>query len=230
MSNRRRSWGRRSTAAPREWPVVLREDRWDGPPHGTVVLRPLRGADEVDWYRLRSANLGWLSPWEASDPATDPGSAATSIVVRSSFGGYVRDLSRAGREGRSVALGIQLDGELVGQIILSGITYGSLRAGTVGYWVSEHVAGRGVVPTAVAMLVDHAFDALALHRVEICIRPENAASLRVVDKLGLREEGLRPRFLHIAGTWRDHRVFAVTPEEVPGPGGLLGRWQRITSM
>ena len=60
-----------------------------------------------------------------------------------------------------------------------------------------------------------------LHRIEIAIRPENSNSLRVVEKLGLREVGYAPKFLHIDGAWRDHRIYAVTREECPG--GLLGR-------
>jgi ribosomal-protein-alanine N-acetyltransferase len=58
--------------------------------------------------------------------------------------------------------------------------------------------------------------------MEINIRPENGPSLRVVEKLGFRDEGLRPRYLHINGDWADHRSFALTAEEVPG--GLLNRW------
>ncbi len=54
------------------------------------------------------------------------------------------------------------------------------------------------------------------------IRPENTASLRVVEKLGFRDEGLRLRYLHIDGAWRDHRTFALTRDEVPD--GLLRRW------
>jgi len=89
--------------------------------------------------------------------------------------------------------------------------------------VSEHVAGRGVIPTSVAMATDYCFAVLGLHRIEINIRPENGPSLRVVEKLGLRDEGVRERFLHIQGAWRDHRTFAITSEEVPD--GLLARWQ-----
>jgi ribosomal-protein-alanine N-acetyltransferase len=81
------------------------------------------------------------------------------------------------------------------------------------------------MPTAVAMAIDHCFTVAGLHRIEINVRPENLASLRVVEKLGLRDEGLRLRYLHIARAWRDHRSYAVTTEEV-GPGGLLGRWHR----
>ncbi len=56
------------------------------------------------------------------------------------------------------------------------------------------------------------------------MRPDNAASLRVVRKLGFREEGLHPRFLYIDGAWRDHLGFALTAEDVPE--GVLTRWLR----
>jgi ribosomal-protein-alanine N-acetyltransferase len=73
----------------------------------------------------------------------------------------------------------------------------------------------------VALTIDYLFDVGQLHRVEIDIRPENTPSLRVVEKLGLREEGLKKRFIHIDGDWRDHRIFAITREE--SPGSLLNR-------
>ena len=53
-----------------------------------------------------------------------------------------------------------------------------------------------------------------LHRLEVAIRPENAKSLRVVQKLGLRYEGDRPAYLHVDGAWRDHVMFALTAEEI----------------
>jgi ribosomal-protein-alanine N-acetyltransferase len=64
---------------------------------------------------------------------------------------------------------------------------------------------------------------LGLHRVEVNIRPENSASLRVVEKLGFREEGLRRHYLHIDGAWHDHRSFAMTTEDL-GPSSLVERW------
>jgi ribosomal-protein-alanine N-acetyltransferase len=78
------------------------------------------------------------------------------------------------------------------------------------------------MPTALALVVDHCFGVARLHRVEANIRPENAASRRVVEKLGFRLEGTRERYIHIAGAWRDHLSYALTVEEVPG--GLLRRW------
>ena len=85
------------------------------------------------------------------------------------------------------------------------------------------MAGRGITPTAVALATDYCFRAMRLHRMEICIRPENGPSLRVVEKLGFRYEGLRRRFIHIDGDWRDHFSFALVAEEVPE--GVLRRWR-----
>ncbi|GAB3164042.1 GNAT family protein [Myceligenerans halotolerans] len=197
------------------WPVTLREDT----PGGVVVLRPLRRRDGRVWSRLRADNAAWLERWEATSPLT--GDNRTTVA---SFHEYVRTLSHQARAGTLLPFGMELDGELVGQLTVASITYGSLCSASIGYWVSEHVAGRGVTPTGVAMATDYCWFVLGLHRIEINIRPENVPSLRVVEKLGFRDEGVRERFLHIQGGWRDHRTFALTAEEVPG--GLLARWQQ----
>lgn len=192
---------------PRGWPVELA----DGP----VRLRPLHRNDEAAWMRLRTSNAAWLEPWDATSPEPVAGRRPT-------FGQFVRTLDKQARSGTSLPLAIDHVGELVGQLTVSGITYGSLYSASIGYWVSRHVAGLGITPIAVALATDHCFRGLGLHRVEINIRPENRPSLRVVEKLGFRDEGLRERYLHIQGAWCDHRTFALTTEDVPG--GLVARW------
>ena len=194
----------------RGWPVALTD--------GDVRLRPLRRSDEAAWMRLRAVNAAWLQPWDATSPEPVTGRRPT-------FGQFVRSLDKQARSGTSLPFAIDLGGELVGQLTVSGITYGSLYSASIGYWVSQHVAGRGVTPTSVALATDHCFTALGLHRVEVNIRPENRPSLRVVEKLGFRDEGLRERYLHIQGEWCDHRTFALTTEDVPR--GLLARWHAV---
>ena len=105
---------------------------------------------------------------------------------------------------------------------VSGITLGSACWAQVGYWIDPAWAGRGIIPTAVAMACDYCFDVLKLHRMEIAIRPENTNSLAVVRKLGFRYEGRRERYMHVDGAWRDHDVFVLTAEEAPG--GVLARF------
>lgn len=137
--------------------------------------------------------------------------------------GSIRSLLAGARAGTGLPFIIETDGRLAGQLNVSGMTYGSLASATIGYWVGAGFAGRGLTPTAVALATDHVFFTVGLHRMEICIRPENAPSLRVVEKLGFRYEGLRRRYIHINGDWRDHFCFGLTVEEVPQ--GVLQRWK-----
>jgi ribosomal-protein-alanine N-acetyltransferase len=133
----------------------------------------------------------------------------------------LRSMRRDARAGRSLPFAVLHSGSLVGQITVANVVRGAFQSASVGYWVDRAVAGRGVIPTALALVVDHCFTSVGLHRIEANVRPENGPSLRVVRKLGFREEGLHPRFLFIDGAWRDHLCFALTAEEVPE--GLLNR-------
>src|SRR5690606_7196105 len=132
------------------------------------------------------------------------------------FGRLVRTLRQQARDGRSMPFAICYQGEMVGQLTVAGITWGSARWAQIGYWIAESYAGRGLTTLAVAMTVDHCFGPVGLHRIEIAIRPENAASLRVVEKLGFSQIGLSRGYLHIDGDWRDHLLFAMTVEEAGG--------------
>ena len=192
--------------------------------HGPVAIRLIRQRDARVLQNELLSNRDWLRPWEATVPPPAPGGPPTH---RPTYRQMVRHLRAEANAGRMLPFVIEYQGRLVGQLTVAGITWGSMCSGHVGYWVDEAVAGRGVMPTAVALIVDHCFRTVGLHRVEVCIRPENVPSRRVVEKLGFREEGLRPRYLHIDGAWRDHLVFALTAEEVPE--GLLKRWHRTRS-
>ncbi|MGQ0632102.1 MAG: GNAT family N-acetyltransferase [Sporichthyaceae bacterium] len=196
-------------AANRRWPLSLS----DGP----VGLRPLRVRDGSEWARLRRTNITWLAPWEATRPV--------DVNPDMSFAHMVRRLRAEARLGRTLPFALTYHDRFVGQLTVGGITWGSLCAGHIGYWIDREYAGRGIMPTAVALATDHALRELGLHRIEICIRPENINSRRVVEKLGFREEGLRPAYLHIDGEWRDHLVYALTADEVGT--GVLAHWHQL---
>ncbi|WP_373292754.1 GNAT family N-acetyltransferase [Mangrovihabitans endophyticus] len=201
------------------WPVVLA----DGP----VVLRPYRRGDAGSWSEVRIANQQWLTPWESAPP----GPWAEMNSARAYLYAY-RDMRRAARRGESMPFAVCLrtdDGRenLVGHINLGNIVRRAFSSAYAGYWIDSRVAGRGIMPTALALAVDHAFGPGGLHRVEVNIRPENRPSRRVVEKLGFREEAYHPRYMHIDGAWRDHLGYAMTSEEVAAEGGLLARWRRL---
>jgi len=184
--------------------------------YGRVGLRPLAPGDAHAWEEIRRRNADWLRPWEATVPPGDTTAPRT-------FRALVRDLRRQARKGRALPFAVTVDGALAGQVTVTNIIGGSARWAQVGYWVDRRQAGKGVIPTAVAMAVDYCLDELQLHRVEVAIRPENTASLRVVEKLAFTEVGYAKGYLHIDGAWRDHRLFALTDEECRG--GLLRRLQ-----
>lgn len=190
------------------WPLQLSR-----PP---VTLRPWRVSDRRAWDDLRRRNASWTGPWDSTRP---PDSIESPVT----FAGMVRQFNRRARQGTMLPFAVAYlpAGEsrpvLAGQLTISGITYGSASWAQAGYWIDQRWAGRGIIPLALAMAADHCFFTLRLHRLEVAIRPENERSLRVVEKLGFRHEGRRPRYMHVDGDWRDHEMFALHVEEV-GPG------------
>jgi [ribosomal protein S5]-alanine N-acetyltransferase len=181
------------------------------------VLRPITQRDREDWRRVRARNLAWLGRWDATAPSK-------SQAQPRSFGSMVRSMRSEARAGRQLPFVVEYDGRFVGQLTVSNVVRGSAQYASVGYWIDEGYAGRGIITRAVAMAIDHCFRVVGLHRIEIAIRPENTSSLRVVEKLGIKEIGYAPRYLHIDGDWRDHKLFAITREEAP-----LGLVHRLDS-
>ncbi len=173
-------------------------------------------SDGRAWKDVRARNADWLRPWEATVPPGDRTAPKT-------FRGLVRDLHRQARDSRCLPFALTVDDAFAGQVTVTNVVGGSARWGQVGYWIDSRHAGHGYVPTAVAMAVDYCLFQMGLHRIEVAIRPENTASLRVVEKLGFTEFGYAERYLHIDGEWRDHRLFSIDVKECPG--GLLRRWK-----
>ncbi|WP_283135368.1 GNAT family N-acetyltransferase [Rhizohabitans arisaemae] len=195
----------------RGWPATLTE--------GPVEIRPLRMWDVRAWRDVRLRNVAWLRPWEPTSPETP--------LFRTGLGPYVSmvgALRKEGRQGTALPWVVTYEGAFAGQLTVGGILWGAARSAQVGYWIDGALAGRGIIPTALAMAVDHCFLRVGLHRLEANIRPENLASRRVVEKLGFREEGIRRRQLHIDGAWRDHICYAITVEDCPQ--GVLADWRR----
>ncbi len=190
------------------WPVVIA--------HGPVRLRPLRLRDAGEWRMTRLLNRDWLEPWEATTPGVTPSDGGRG------YGDAVRALRRDARLGLCFPFALLVGEQFAGQVTVGAIARGSANSAYLGYWIARELAGRGIMPTALAMVIDHCFGDAGLHRVEANIRPENAASRRVVEKLGFRLEGTRARYIHIAGAWCDHLSYALTVEDVPG--GVLPRW------
>ncbi|MGH8998666.1 MAG: GNAT family N-acetyltransferase [Acidimicrobiia bacterium] len=175
-----------------------------------VTLRSLEPADGDAWREIRVRNRDWLEPWE---PLPEPGSPDL-IRDPSAFRSRCASAARQRHLDAAHPLGIFLhDGTLIGEMNLSGIQRGPFQSAHVGYWVDQLHAGQGLVPEALVLMLGFAFESVGLRRVEVAVVPRNSASRRVVEKLGLREEGVSRDFLQIRGTWEDHVRFGITATE-----------------
>jgi ribosomal-protein-alanine N-acetyltransferase len=115
--------------------------------------------------------------------------------------------------GSLYAFGIFVDGSFAGEVNLTNVVRGAFQSATVGYWIDQARAGNSYMSEAVAVVAQYAFEELHLHRLEICIIPRNSNSRRVMEKLGIREEGTAQRYLEIDGVWEDHVRYGITTEE-----------------
>jgi [ribosomal protein S5]-alanine N-acetyltransferase len=174
-----------------------------------VVLRPLVPADFAAWREVRRRNVDWLTKWEPTrlagqpDVIEDPHAFAVRCSAR----------ERERQMGAGYGFGLFVEGEFAGEVNLSSIQRGPFQNAYVGYWIDEAKAGNSYTSEALVVVFRHAFDDLALHRLQISIIPRNANSHRVVEKLGIRDEGIAVRYLEINGTWEDHVRYAITAEE-----------------
>lgn len=93
---------------------------------------------------------------------------------------------------------------ILGTIGLNQVIWGGFRSAFLGYKMDRQFLNQGYMTTAVGMLVDFAFQELALHRIEANVMPRNKASLRVLEKNEFVMEGISPYYLNINGVWEDH--------------------------
>lgn len=105
------------------------------------------------------------------------------------------------------------DRRICGVINLSEIVRGSFQSAYMGYYALAPHAGKGYMSAGIDLVLERVFGELRLHRVEANIQPKNRRSIELVRRAGFRLEGLSPRYLRIAGRWRDHERWAMTIED-----------------
>jgi ribosomal-protein-alanine N-acetyltransferase len=180
-----------------------------------LVLRPARTSDVPEMRRALRSNAVHLQPWSvAPSPGEDPASLAS---VSRAMLQYRREWKR-GQTFVLVMVPREDDARVIGRIALGGVLRGAFQNAYLGYWVDQHHQARGLATEAVRATTAFAFSAVGLHRVQAAVMPGNAGSLRVLEKVGYRREGLAQRYLCIAGRWEDHVLYAMTAEEWAATG------------
>lgn len=118
--------------------------------------------------------------------------------------------------GQWFQLGVELltDAQLVGDLYMSLDPRGDQAQ--LGYTFDHHGWGQGLATEAVGALLDYAFDKLRMHRVQATTDPRNARSIRLLERLGFRQEAHFRQSLWFKGAWADDLVFALLASDRTG--------------
>ena len=106
---------------------------------------------------------------------------------------------------------------IAGVFNLSEIVRGVFQSAYVSFYGNVALQGRGLMTEGLRLVIAEAFEQIGLHRLEANVQPSNERSKRLVERCGFRLEGFSPRYLKIAGEWRDHERWALTVEDTQGP-------------
>jgi ribosomal-protein-alanine N-acetyltransferase len=176
---------------------------------GRIFLRYPCNADEAELLALRRRNREHLLPWEPNLPR------GQDACGPEWFRRFISTAHGADQARYLVCLNKQ--GTPIGQVSLSGVCRGPLQSAYLGYWIVRDHEGKGLMYEAVRLALRRAFQHMKLHRVEANIQPDNIRSAALIRRCGFREEGFSPRYLKIAGHWRDHVRWAILREEFEQP-------------
>lgn len=174
-----------------------------------VMLRMPRQRDYGQWRALREESRAFLEPWEPRWADNELSPAAWRQRIRR----YRADFAQG--TGLPLFVFDAASGALAGGINVGNIRHGVAQCGSIGYWMGERYAGKGMMQEAVGLVVHHCFTTLRLHRLEAACIPQNERSVRVLEKAGFRREGLLHAYLKINGAWQDHFLYARVADEAP---------------
>jgi ribosomal-protein-alanine N-acetyltransferase len=186
------------------------------PPNGQVIrgdrvtLRTPALSDFSQWAGLRDESRLFLAPWEPIWPADD----LTKLAYRRRLRRYLREI----RNGTGYPFFVfSPDGDtLLGGLTLAQIQRGVTQSAVLGYWMGAPYAGKGLMSAAVRAVVGFAFDTLHLNRLEAACLPRNAASIRLLEKVGFSREGYARKYLCIDGRWQDHVLYGLVRDDPRG--------------
>jgi [ribosomal protein S5]-alanine N-acetyltransferase len=167
-----------------------------------IFLREPVFDDFPAWRAVRSASAKFLRPWEPEWQADE----LTTLSFRQRIRHY-RDI-RNNDTGHPFFIFASSDKALLGAATLHHVRRGVSQSATLGYWVGEAHAQKGVMTRALAALLPHAHGELRLHRIEAACLPRNEASIRLLEKSGFEREGFAKSYLKIAGQWEDHILWS----------------------
>lgn len=167
-----------------------------------IYLRVPKISDFEEWAALRRASREFLAPWEPVWPEDD----LTRGAFRRRIRRYERDLHE--ESGYAFLAFRKSDNAMLGGATLTNLRRGAAQAGSLGYWMGKAFAGQGYMSAAVSALLPFSHAMLRIRRIEAACLANNAASIRLLEKMNFVREGVARQYLSIAGSWQDHLLYA----------------------
>jgi ribosomal-protein-serine acetyltransferase len=166
-------------------------------------VRLLRADDADVLYDVTIRNRESLTPWM---------SWMDRVIDVSDTYAFLRTAEKEAYEHSAFKAGIWRQGSLIGCIDLHQIDWlnGNAR---IGYWLDKDYTGHGIMSRAVRLLVEYAFEALDLHRIEIHVATENHRSRRIPERLGFTMEGVLRQVQRMRGAYYDHALYTLLRDE-----------------
>ena len=171
--------------------------RVDLPSGAHLRLLEERDADEL--FAVIERNRAHLAPWMPWIPVTTEPRHTLD---------FIRTTRRQVGESDGLQLTIVAGGAIAGMVGFHHVDRAN-RATTMGYWIAADQQGRGTMTEAGRALVEHAFGAWDLHRIELAAAVENARSRALAQRLGFREEGIRRGAERHGDRWYDLVVYGL---------------------
>lgn len=165
-------------------------------------LRLLEEADADELHALIEANRDYLSRWLAWAAEQTPADTL----------GFIRKTREQLDAKDGFQQAVVCDGEIAGVAGFVGVDWANRTTG-IGYWLAEDRQGRGTMTSAVAALVDYAFEALKLNRIEIRVAVENQRSRAIPERLGFHQEAVFRRSQRVGGRHLDVAIYSTLPDE-----------------
>ncbi len=176
---------------------------------------------ETDRLTLRAFDM--LDADDVQRLAGDPAIADTTLNVPHPYeDGLAEDwIATHQRKFKSLqqltlAITLKPGGQLIGAIGLE--ISKRFNRGELGYWMGRDFWGQGYCTEAARAVLEYAFETLRLNRIHACHITRNPASGRVMQKLGMTNEGVFREHVRKNGKFEDTQEYGMIRSEWH-PGG-----------
>lgn len=173
-------------------------------------LRQLALEDAAELFALTEANRNRLREWL---PWLDDN------TIEEHSRQYIQSAQASAEANQGFVAAICCGGAIAGLVGIHGTNWAA-RSTSIGYWLGQSYEGKGLMTRACKAVVNYAFTALKLHRVDILCAPQNTRSCAVPKRLGFTYEGTLRESEYLYGRFVDHRVYAILSHEWPAASAL----------